>query len=80
MFKYNDKQEIVGNTKHQMDECPNCGSDDLMYEPQEFIDEHMVSQVCECRCCGFRFTNFYAIIYTGFAAHDIDFDETGEVM
>lgn len=80
MFKYNDEQEIVGSTKTQMDECPNCGSDDLMYEPQEFIDEHMVSQVCECRCCGFRFTNFYEIRYTGFAAHDIDFLANGEVM
>lgn len=80
MFKYNDAQEIVGNSKTDMDECPNCGADDLIYEPQEFIDEHLVGQVCECRCCGFRFTNYYEIRYTGFAAQDIDFDENGEVM
>ena len=80
MFKYNDEQEIVGSTKTQVDECPNCGADDLMYDAQEFIDDCLVSQECECRCCGFRFTNFYEIKYTGFAAHDIDFLANGDVM
>ena len=80
MFKYNKEQEIVGSTKTQIDECPNCGSDDLDYDPQEFIDDSLISQVCECRHCGFTFTNYYTIKYTGFAAHDIDFDESGEVM
>lgn len=79
MFKY-ENGEVIGNTKAQADECPNCGGDDLEYEPQEFIDEHIVGQVCECKCCGFRFTNYYEIKYAGFSAHDIDFLADGEVM
>ena len=80
MFKYNEEQEIVGSTKTQIEECPNCGANHLEYQPQEFIDETMISQVCKCEHCGFTFTNFYEIKYTGFAGHDIDFDENGEVM
>lgn len=80
MFKYNKEQEIVGSDKTQIDECPNCGSDDLDYFPQEFIDEQFVGQECECKCCGFRFTNYYTIKYSGFSAHDTDFDQDGEVM
>jgi uncharacterized Zn finger protein len=80
MFKYDEKQEIVGSSKTHMYECPNCGAEDLDYDPQEFVDEKLISQVCRCKDCGFSFTNFYTIKYTGFAAHDIDFDEEGEVM
>lgn len=80
MFKYNDKQEIVGNTKMQADECPNCEAENLYYDAQEFIDKSLISQVCRCKYCGFSFTNFYKIKYTGFVAHDIDFDEEGEVI
>ena len=80
MFKYNEEQEIVGSTKNQENECPNCGSDNLDYQPQEFVDDCLISQECECQCCGFRFTNFYVIEYTGFGAHDMDFFANGEVM
>ena len=45
MFKYNDEQEIVRSTKTQVDECPNCGADDLIYDVQEFIDANLVGQV-----------------------------------
>ena len=79
MFKYNKEQEIVGSTKMQMDECPNCEAENLEYDPQEFVSENLISQACRCQYCGFTFTNFYTIKYTGFAAHDIDFDEEGEV-
>ena len=80
MYKYSNDQEIVGNTKTQENECPNCGSDDLVYDPQECVDANLIGQVCECKCCGFRFTNFFEMKYTGFAAQCIDFDENGKVM
>lgn len=80
MFKYNENNEIYQSTKIADIECPNCGGDDIEYSPQEFVDCDLVSQNCKCERCGFQFTNFYTLEYTGFGAFDMDFDESGEVM
>lgn len=85
MFKYKDG-EIVSNTKNTYGVCPNCDSDDIDYDIMEAdttYDGMGSSQQCTCKCCGFKFVEFYRMVYDGFVSlmdnNDLSFDLDGEL-
>lgn len=82
MFKY-ENGEVIGNTKAQADECPNCGGDDIEYQPLDTDcswDGTSVAQDCTCRHCGYAWTNWFRIAYDGFSDHsDHTYNADGEM-
>lgn len=82
MFKY-ENGEVIGNTKAQADECPNCGEDDIEYQPLDMDyswDGTSVAQDCVCRRCGYAWTNWFRIAYDGFSDHsDHTYSADGEM-
>lgn len=60
-------------------ECPKCGSDDAVSVNLEWYTEDEFKRDCVCNCCKSKWTEYFKIIYDGYADESGEYDKYGEM-